>query len=208
MGIGRSRAATVPDDIPPEGSLADYERNAPPGQIMYYATPYSNGSTPLLRRSPANSLIDQESNNRCRTVSRILLLVRCSYLTILLIKLFLKFVLIPWLFFHKKPYGDLDNVSLETVTIFLWLVLIYMTIFVIIGIIGILDDNLYLISCFLFLMDMEVIICLYNGYIDSSTRTVTLSVSVVTLTSVYMALVLLERKMLRAHRHEHPIAAI
>lgn len=202
-----SRVSRDQDAAPLAGSLAEYERNAPPGaQSFYYPSPYSSGSTPLLRRSPANSLIDQESNNRCRSVSRILLLIRFSYLSILLIKLFLKFILIPWLFFHKKPYGDLDNVSLETVTIFLWLVLIYMTIFVIIGIIGILDDNLYLISCFLFLMDMEIIICLYNGYIDTSSRTVGLSVAVIALTSVYMCLVMIERKMLKQHRHEHPIA--
>lgn len=170
------------------------------------------GHSPLLRRPwhHANTNITNPSHqqtqqsNRCRLISFVLLLIRFAYQLILLLKLFLKFILIPWLFFHKKPYGDLDNVSLETVTIFLWLILIYMTIFVIIGIIGILDENLYLISCFLFLMDMEIVICLWNGYIDYNVKTCTLSAAVILLTSVYLTLVLVERRLLKKHSNEHP----
>lgn len=188
--------------------------NGTDGAVTYYLTSsssgYSNsgGTTPLLRTSPEHTSGQQQPNgdsDRCRFLSAVLLVIRCSYLSILLLKLFLKFTLIPWLFFHKKPYGDLNNVSMETVTLFLWLVLIYMTIFIIIGIIGILDDNLYLITCFLFLMDMEIIICLYNDYIEINTRTIIMSTIIIALTSVYMSLVFTEKRLLRKHRHEHPV---
>ncbi|KAI1296668.1 hypothetical protein HDE_04870 [Halotydeus destructor] len=188
-----------------DAALAYYVSSLPsagPASGPFYA---HRPSSPLLSNgSPTNS-VSSHSSDRCRLVSIVLLIIRCSYLSILLVKLFLKFVLIPWLFFHRKPYGDLGNVSMETVTLFLWLVLIYMTIFVIIGIIGILDDNLYLVTCFLFLMDMEIIICLCNDYIDSNHRTIGTSIVIVTLTFLYLVLVMVEKQLLRKHRHEHPV---
>lgn len=182
-GISQSRnEETIPHNDPNWRQIQNQQRL---NSIVFQCLPIPINP---IQSHPCVTIHDNTKN-----ISVMLFLIRLSYFSVLIVKLFLKFYLVPYLFFAKKPYGDISNVSMETITIFLWLILIYMTIFVVIAIIGIIDENFFLILCFLLLMDLEIIVCLYNNYIDTnSSFTIIISGIVLSFTFLYLLLICFE----------------